>query len=323
MTVLKKVFFETTEDFLREVLLPSGCFYSLLDGFIFRGHSKSSFQLVPSFLRFYQKELQNHENNLALPFELRGWARIQKELNLLRDFYTRANHNGLKLPNIEFPFDNLSTEKPLANLLERNGKRWPLDSLVGLMALAQHHKVQTRLLDWTTDILVACYFACVGTLKRLSRKGKEELDEPFSIFALDVKTIKRQPMSKRNALKFIVPPYAENPNLKAQKGLFTYWELMPEFDPISLRSSLNPYIAWNKMTEFDRYPLETLLEGYSSLSPLLYKFSLPARESILLFRHLQRLEYGAARLFPGYDGVVKEISENEMFKTLEQSLLAS
>ena len=77
------------------------------------------------------------------------------------------------------------------------------------------------------------------------------------------------------------------------------------------------------MTEFDRYPLETLLEGYSSLSPLLYKFSLPARESILLFRHLQRLEYGAARLFPGYDGVVKEISENEMFKTLEQSLLVS
>ncbi len=70
-------------------------------------------------------------------------------------------------------------------------------------------------------------------------------------------------------LKFVVPSYSENPNINAQKGVLTYWELHYKekfFDSLS--------------NHVDRTPIDQLIIQYGEEKgnirvPLLYKIKVP------------------------------------------------
>ena len=51
---------------------------------------------------------------------------------------------------------------------------------------------------------------------------------------------------------------------------------------------------------------------------MLYKFIIPQSESINMYNYIYKMGYGAASLFPGYDGVVKEIHDNKMLHEVMQ-----
>lgn len=86
---------------------------------------------------------------------------------------------------------------------------WPPPEFYSLIALAQHHRVPTRALDWTWDPFVAAYFAAQGAV----------LDPPQSlvVWVFDYEVREINPLSP--LVTFSVSG-ADNENLRAQRGLF-------------------------------------------------------------------------------------------------------
>lgn len=90
--------------------------------------------------------------------------------------------------------------------------RYPTDDWDWL-AVAQHHGLATRLLDWTENILVAAYFAC-------SDCGNEDA----VIYALDTAQIAVAPLNKSPfslEKDVIFHPRHSTARITAQAGLFT------------------------------------------------------------------------------------------------------
>lgn len=81
------------------------------------------------------------------------------------------------------------------------------------LAIAQHHGLATRLLDWTENILVAAYFACNSIQER-----------DAVIYVLNIEDISQADMDTSPFLlksNVIFHPRHSTPRIIAQSGLFT------------------------------------------------------------------------------------------------------
>lgn len=113
-------------------------------------------------------------------------------------------------------------------------------------------------------------------------------------------------MNKTASIVFIRPSYHGNPNLGAQKGLFTLWEFANRHE---------------RQISFDPTPLDVFLKNNSqSDKTLLYKLKLPSKFALDLYEFLHKLGYHAARIFPGYQGAYQKITEDLLCKKVFQKL---
>ena len=91
-----------------------------------------------------------------------------------------------------------------------------------LMA-CQHYGIPTRLVDWTTDILSALFFACYG-IKEMTKDGAlyicKQSDYPiYSSY--------QESLSNNQELAFI-STYVINPRMRNQSGCFMMWGHSPK-----------------------------------------------------------------------------------------------
>lgn len=307
--IVKEVKIGSVEE-LFQLISPFGAYSNILDGFVFRGESSNSYKLLPSALRLENKEKLYALSGMKVPIDNQSewsYCQVKAEYQCLRNFFINADNNGLKVPQVNRIRARFNERFGSFEIGFNNKEKWIPNDLHELAALAQHYGIPTRLIDWSYDSFIALYFAAVGALK------KSNSDDCMVLWALNTYCLELlQPTVNRIPLVFVKPPYSDNPNLYAQQGVLSFWETSVE----------TMHDTFYSIRNIERTPLDKLLcieaeknnltEFNKEEFYLLYKFEIPIIESHKLLDALNKLKYTAARIFPGYDGITKYMTERSM-----------
>ena len=281
---------ETPEEFFDVISLSSAPF--ILQGrysWMFRGQSASR-PLVPSAWRSQVLERFN-DGKAPETYD----TVVEIEAGVASRFFRLADVRGLSLPE-----DTQTIRREIQRGESVYSVNWPLPHWRSLLALARHHGLPARLLDWTWNPYVAAYFAASEAHKGL-QDGLREPDDQLAVYALSGDACDERLLTSAlgcrlfsGRLELVTAPSAGNENLRAQEGVFTL--LVPrgsEVEPIP-RMSVDGFVKG--------------LHGQVSQT-LLYRFTLRVEHAWFLLHLLACQGVSASSVWPGYRGVAMEVAE--------------
>jgi hypothetical protein len=208
---------------------------------------------------------------------------VVAELRLLQLFVEACDLSALPWPIDSSTFCEqwILTNCRGLNDVARNPETWPPRELFDLLAIAQHHRVPTRLLDWTRRSHVASYFAAEGGLDDGGHG-----DGDMAVWALD---LERRGLFR--GVEVVRVPGATSKNLAAQEGLFTLVR--------GPGARGQPYVGSR---------IEDVLDEKFAHNPSacpLWKITLPRSQAPKLLERCAKFGVSGATLFPGYDGAAR------------------
>ncbi len=262
-----------------------------IDAQLFRGVASADYELIPTALRTNPLPfVRMFETNVE---------QIRAELRVLRRFHRAAYAQGLTIPGpgVREFFDRARFNEDKVY----NGS-WPPSELHEFMAIAQHHGVPTRLLDWTTDPMVAAYFAARACGEERAPDG-DLISERIAVWAYNPAFKDPElllPHARMPLPQPIHVPYDLNRNAHAQRGVFTLHSV--DQGPASGGPA-------------ERQPLDQYLWRLHmrSCAPFVKRVTLPARQAGRLMRLLHARRIDGSTMFPGYDGARRAAFERAIW----------
>ena len=314
--------YDKAESFLRDVS-PNGPKFLNDQKFswAFRGVGKLAHKLVPVALRPESKPelLELAYGDRELDADLRNTVAMQvgAEVETIWKFIETADGAGLPIPGMSVEMmESLNSYRRTIEYLIQNhqhhlglhhpgfplinfpwDQEWPDRRVYPVLALARHHGLPTRFLDWTKSSRVAAYFAASSALEIPVPNRDGEL----AVWAINDAGDSELPISN---LRFISSPLADNKNMLAQDGLFTVEKAYPsQMAHRCEQSDIESLLDRQLETTRERMRLKCFLLTVEEAPKLLW---LLARDGI-----------SAGRLFPGYDGVAKAIRQLKLMKAVD------
>jgi len=279
----------------------------------FRGQSNANWLLLPSAWRpdkaspimwarqgTFAKgvdravQLRRYQYQISGQSEVVDWARVKfvslqliTELALVREFIDMAMRLGHRIPRTQIPpITEIYVQEIVRSLTEippkgLNAEIWNDPAI----ALARHHGIQTRLLDWTLNPLVAAYFAASDAAEREDHAP----DAHFVIYAI-------HRTSLRNRVLDIQVPLSDNEFLRAQEGLFL---VDVDAEAHYIRTGEYPHL------------IESMFDLGSAVNPKYkpVKFLVPYKVAPELLRLLFLERITKAHLMPTLDNVAQTIKD--------------
>lgn len=184
-----------------------------------------------------------------------------------------------------------------------------IDDLSSWFALMQHHKVPTRLLDWTDSPFVATYFAAEEKATE-KRRGEEETH--FAVWAIDLAWLEAKGRELLRSENSVPSAVGCSP---AQAAAHTNRLLRETEESVIVR--INPPMSNPRMfaqrgiflcklyhqASFGQILMRMMTHPEAVARPVIRKIEIGSSLRIKFLKYLRAMNIHRASLFPGLDGL--------------------
>jgi hypothetical protein len=267
----------------------------------FRGQSNAQWSIVPSAFR--STTVLGYKPGATTPSP-NPLERKDQERKTLSDFLFFADRMGLRVPGDgqHFRVPQLPGHMPRLPM-----NFWPWEYTLETLAIAQHHGVPTRLLDFSYNPMVAAFFAAYDAWEKMDRPSfNAELnrEEEISVWAINLlvvyASVSTASMSGSPPRIIVVTaPRAENSYLHYQDGFFL----------LDLQADQHGYPPLEDTIE--DVQREMLSIGRNEFSAdQVYQLRLSWNQVPQLLAFLWNEQYNIARLQPTHDKAVQALKDH-------------
>ncbi|WP_175783733.1 FRG domain-containing protein [Burkholderia ambifaria] len=280
---------DSLDDFWNAISPIGQIFGNTTSHYVFRGHRDSAWELVP---QVYRQDVINRYKTGMVGVLSDHPGQTFFEWILLHSFMYHCDLRGLAVPFDSMDFREYFSMQNIMNMNSVNNRLWPQDRVLPLMAMAQHHGVPTRLLDWSTNPMVACYFAAAGAVNETAVSKNTRI----AVFGFGF-----EPHRKDAEYRYVSVPGSTSVNISAQGGAFI--------------------LVNNSGERGEAFTVGAKLEDKLVHDDRLVKLTLPVSLAGELLLRCHKFGISAASIFPGYDGVAKAVLERNLAQSFFDRLI--